>query len=198
MSLTADEYIHAWEHTGARAPRLNTRIVPGTCVLETLSMVVDPQIRHVFVDDFGYAVSYCRNRLLADLIPPDERGHGEPAERWWRMRSAFTPSELAISWAAADTAFSKLLDAFIADGYSRALGDRLREVVNTYGLDLELGEVYVFPQDIHAILSRAGNLFAWWDEGVVRPETMAQEFNFADVRHRTMLARWLREANKPA
>src|SRR5579859_635999 len=106
MSLTSDEYIHAWERTGGRAPRLNTRIVPGTCALETLSLVVDPQTRHVFVDDFGYAVSYCRHSLWVDLLPPYERGSDESVERWHRLRSAFSLDELADAWAAADAAFS--------------------------------------------------------------------------------------------
>ncbi len=188
MTRTAYEYLRAWERAEASSPHLNSRLIRGTCVLETLSMVVDPDLRFVFVDDFGYAASYCRRRLWEDLTPPDQRGSDESVERWRRMRSAFLASDLADAWSAADAAFSDLLDSFIANGYSRALADRLREIVNTYGLDLELGEIYVLPQDIQALLARTG-------ESVVLREEYGESFSNA---RRAALARWLREANKPA
>lgn len=188
MTRTAYEYLRAWERAEASAPHLNSRLIRGTCVLETLSMVVDPDLRFVFVDDFGYATSYCRHRLWEDLTPPDERGSDESVERWFHMRSAFSAGELADAWVAADAAFSELLDAFIAGGYSSALASRLREIVNTYGLDLELGEIYVLPKDIQALLARAD------DPAILRAERGG---SFSTTR-RSALARWLREANKPA
>jgi hypothetical protein len=199
MTRTVREYLRAWERVGASSPRLNSRLVPGACVLETLSMVATPDQRYVFVDDFGYAVSYCRRRLWEDLLPPYERGSDEPVERWHRLRSAFSLDELADAWTAADAALSALLRAFIADGYSYALGDRLREIVNTYALDLELGEVYVLPQDLQALLAQAGYLTVVRQQEVAKaPATKRQAFNFTDSRRRAALARWLQQANQPA
>lgn len=195
MMRSADEYKRAWEQLGSLRARYNSRIMSGTCVLETLSMVNEPEMRYFFVDDFGYALAYCRQRLREDLIPPDQRGGGESLERWLRMRSAFTPAELASAWAAADTAFSLLLDTFVASGYTRTLGDRLREIVNTCGLDLELGEIYVLPQDVLALLARVGHPFAWWDDDIEPSAPQGQAFNFANRRHRAALARRLRDAN---
>lgn len=161
-------------------------------------MVRDTNIRYVFVDDFGYAVGYCHQRLLEELTPPDQRGGDESVEQWWRMRSAFDPAALAATWALADDALTTLLETFIADGYSQALSERLREIVNTYGLDLELGEIYVLPQDLNALLAQVGNPFVWWDDAIERPEQERETFDFGDARHRAMLVRRLREANEPA
>lgn len=197
--LTVDQYARAWERKGATAPRLNSRLIPGASVLETLSMVVSPSMRYAFVDDFGYAVSYCLDRLRHDLTPPDEQEDADSVERWWRMRSAFTSAELAAFWVAAEKGLTDVLQSFVLDGYSRSLGDRLREVVNAYGLDLELGEIYVIPQDLPALLARLGNPLVWWDDDIERlPELEQQPFNFADMRHRTILARRLREENVSA
>lgn len=197
MSLSANEYRAAWAGDGGSHARLNSRLIPGTCVLETLSMVRDTNTRYIFVDDFGYAVGYCHQRLLEDLTPPDQRGSDESLGRWWSMRSAFDPATLAASAAAADAALTVLLEAFIAEGYSHALSERLREIVNTYGLDLELGEIYVMPQDITALLAHVGNPFVWWDDAIERPEQERESFDFADPRHRAILTRRLREANEP-
>lgn len=193
---TAAEYKVAWNPREPQRVHCNRRVIAGTCVLETLAMVNDTNLRYVFVDDFGYAVSYCRQRLLEDLTPPDQRGSDESLERWRRMRSAFSSDELATSWRAADEALSTLLDRFIAAGYADELSERLREVVNTYGLDLELGEIYVVPQDIEALLTRIGNPFVWWDDDVERPEQERQTFDFSDARHRAILTRRLRELNE--
>lgn len=198
MAHTSAEYQHAWDPQEPARAHYNRRIIPGTCVLETLAMVRDANLRYVFVDDFGYAVTYCRQRLLEDLTPPHQRGGDESLERWIRMRSAFSSDYLATCWQAADEALSALLDRFIADGYTVELGARLREVVNTYGLDLELGEVYVVPQDISALLTQVGNPFVWWDDAVERPEQERETFDFADDRHRAILARRLRELNESA
>ena len=198
MARTAREYLRVWEPVGASSPHLNSRIVPGTCVVETLSMVVAPDQRYVFVDDFGYAISYCRRCLWVDLLPPYERGSDESVERWHRLRSAFSLDELADAWMAADAAFSELLRAFIADGYSHALGDWLREIVNTYGLDLELGEIYVLPQDLPALLTQVGYPTLVRQKESAKPlSNQRRTFNFADSRRRAALARWLREANDP-
>lgn len=198
MSLTACEYLRAWKRADTGSLCLNRRLVPGTCVLEILSMVVSPDLRYVFVDDFGYAVSYCRRRLWEDLTPPYERGSDESVERWRRLRAAFSLDELTSAWTAADAAFAELLEAFIAAGYSCELGDRLREIVFAYSLDLELGEIFVLPRDIEAILAHVGDVFAWQADGVRQPCREESVFDFADTKHRAELARWLREANQPA
>lgn len=198
MSLSVSEYRAAWAGDDASRVRLNSRIIPGTCVLETLAMVRDPNTRYVFVDDFGHAVSYCHQRLLEDLTPPDQRGSDEPIERWWRMRSAFDRAALADAWAAADAALMTLLETFVTDGYLSALGERLREVVNTCGLDLELGEIFVLPQDINALIAYVGNPFVWWDDEIECPEQEREAFDFADARHRAILMRRLLEANEQA
>ena len=198
MSLSANEYQAAWSGGSGLRTRLNRRLIPGTCVMETLPMVRDTNIRYVFVDDFGYATSYCYQRLREELTPPDQRGGDESEEHWWRMRSAFDPAELAASWSAAETGLTTLLETFIAEGYSEALSERLREIVNTFGLDLELGEIYILPQDINALLAHVGNPFVWWDDAIDGPEQERETFDFTDTRHRAMLVRRLREANEPA
>lgn len=198
MSLTVCDYQRAWERADTESPRLNRRLVAGTCVVETLSMAAHPDLRFVFVDDFGYATSYCRRRVWEDLTPPDARGHAgshESLERWWSMRGSFATDELASAWAAADAAFSLLLAAFIARGYSPELGDQLRAVVSEYSLDLEIGEIYVLPQDLPRLLARKESPLA------TRPTRRSRArvpFDFANTRRRAALARWLREANQPA
>jgi hypothetical protein len=195
MSLTAGGYLRAWEGSGTDSPSLNRRLVAGSCVLEALSMVAHPEMRYVFVDDFGYAVSYCRDWVRDDLVPPDERKSGDSMEQWLRIRSAFALSDLAAAWEKANAAFSQTLDAFISEGYSPTLGDQLRETVNTYGLDLELGEIFILPQDIHALLTYIGNPLVWWDEEAGQPEGARFAFNFANPQHREALTRRLRAAN---
>jgi hypothetical protein len=188
MPLTREEYLRAWERAESRTPHLNRQLAAGSCVLETLSLVVNPAERYVFLDDFGYAISYCRQRLWEDLVPPKKRGGGEDLEklsrRWRRMRKAFSLTYLATNWKQADAAFIELLDVYVRDGYSRALGDRLREIVNAYGFDLELGEIYALPSDLPALLAAMGDDRA--------------TFNFSNARHRAILARHLRETNKTA
>lgn len=200
MALSADQYRSAWERDGEGAPHFNSRLIPGSCVLETLAMVNDVGLRWVFVDDFGYAVSYCWHRLRADLVPPEQRAGasaGESSEQWRRMRSAFAPEDLAMRWVEVDSAFTALLSAFISGGYAPALGSLLREVVNRYGLDLELGEVYVLPEDLAALLEQIGNPFVWWDDAVERAEQESTPFDFANEEHRAVLARRLCEQNRP-
>ncbi len=192
---STDHYKRAWELSDSTRRRYNSHIMSGTCVLETLAMVNEPDLRFVFVDDFGFAVAYCRQRLREDLTPPDQRGSNEPVERWRRLRSAFAPEDLARAWDAADAAFSALLDAFIAGGYAPPLGARLREIVNTYGFDLELGEIYILPTDTRALLARVGYPFVWWDDEGGQTRQKGRAFDFANQRHREALARRLREAN---
>lgn len=196
MALSVEEYRRAWESDGARSQRYNRQIVPGSCVLETLALVTDTSTRYVFVDDFGDAVSYCRQRLLVDLVPPDQQGNQASFEQWSRLHAAFAPEDLAIAWVEADDTFSALLDAFIADGASHALIDRLRTVVNRYGLDLELGAIWALPQDLQALLAQIGDPFVWWDEAMEREEQERQPFDFENEQHRAMLARRLSEQNE--
>ena len=193
MALSSDDFLPKWGERDDGEFQRNTQIIPGTCILETLTMVNNPSLRYVFVDDFGYAVRYCRQRLLEDLVPPDQRDGQDSVEQWWRMRSAFRADDLAQSWSAEDAALIGLRYMFAVGGYTPALGDRLREVVNTYGLDLELGDIYVLPQDLAAVLERVGNPFVWWDDEVNSAEDERQTFDFANPRHRQILARRLRE-----
>ncbi|HEX9035949.1 MAG TPA: hypothetical protein VF808_03070 [Ktedonobacterales bacterium] len=193
MPLTVSAYVRAWERAGSRSALLNRRLIPGTCVLETLSIAARPDLRFIFVDDFGHATGFCRRRVCDDLTPPDG-ADGAALERWWRMRGAFTTDELASAWMQADAAFTDLLVAFVAQGYSQALGDRLRAIVNTYSLDLEIGEIYVLPQDLPALLARNGSPLT-----PLSPQPRAKRpFDFASPQGRALLARWLREANQPA
>jgi hypothetical protein len=214
MALSVDDYRRAWESDGSCSQRCNHQIIPGSCVLETLALVKGAGTRYIFVDDFGDAVSYCRQALCVDLTPPDQReNHGSP-EDWRRLRAGFAPEDLAIAWTAADEAFSALLDAFITStastastasvestestesadtGVAPALVERLRAVVNRYGLNLELGEIYVLPQDLAALLDHVGNPFVWWDDAMERAEQERQPFDFDNEQHRAMLARRLSE-----
>jgi hypothetical protein len=196
MALSVDEYRRAWENSGSRAERFNSHLLPGSCVLETLAMVHDVSMRFVFVDDFGDAVSYCRQRLFADLVPPDQRDNAASPDHWRRLRAAFAPEALASAWAAADAALAELLDAFIGQGVTPALAERLREVVNHYSLDLELGEIYLLPQDLPALLAQVGNPFVWWDDAIQSAEQEEQPFDFANDQHRETLSRRLRELNE--
>lgn len=196
MPLTLNEYLRAWERMDTGSPRLNRRLVAGTCVVETLSMAAHPDLRFVFVDDFGYAVSYCRRRVQEDLTPPDVSTASQRSlERWWSMRGAFATDDLASAWAAADEAFKLLLAAFIAQGYTPELGDQLRAIVGLYSLDLEIGELYVLPQDLPRLLARKARPL---DTRPTRRSRARQPFDFANARRRAALARWLREANQPA
>ncbi len=209
MALSVDDYRRAWESDGSRSQRCNRQIIPGSCVLETLALVNDAGTRYVFVDDFGDAVSYCRQCLFADLTPPDQReNHGSPEdsrEGWSRPRAGFAPEDLAIAWAAADEALSALLDAFIASaassesadaGVAPALVERLRTTVNRYGLNLELGAIYVLPQDLAPLLDQVGTPFVWWDDAMERAEQERQPFDFGNEQHRAMLARRLSEQSE--
>jgi len=198
MAQSAEAYLSAWESSAPKRARYNGRIVAGACVMETLTMVYAPELRYVFVDDFGYAITYCRQRLREDLTPPDQRGSDEPLEQWNRLRAAIPPDDLANAWLAADVAFTALLADFIAKGYRRSQGDRLREIVNIYGFDLELGEIYVLPLDVRALLARVGQPFTSWDAGASRAARKQQAFDFSNSRHRAALARRLRAANGPS
>jgi len=205
MALSVDDYRRAWESDGSRSQRCNRRIIAGSCVLETLALVTDAGMRYIFVDDFGDAVSYCRQCLFVDLTPPSQReNHGSP-EDWRRLRAGFAPEDLAVAWAAADEALSALLDAFVASsasaessdaGVAPALIERLRATVNRYGLNLELGAIYVLPQDLAALLGQVGNPFVWWDDAMERAEQERQPFDFDNEQHRAMLARRLSEQSE--
>ena len=136
-----------------------------------------------------------------DLVPPGQReNHGSP-EDWSRLRAGFAPEDLAVAWTATDEALSALLDAFVAssassdEGVTPALVERLRATVNRYGLNLELGAIYVLPQDLAALLDQVGNPFVWWDDAMERAEQERQPFDFDNQQHREMLARRLSERN---
>jgi len=205
MPLTAHEYRFAWERVGAQAPSVNGTISVGTCLLETFS----PGERYLWLDDFGYAVSYCRARLLYDLTPTDQRAAETRAasavgggslrratpRTWSEARAGFAPEDLAIRWATAETTLAALLAAFISEGYTAELGERLLAVVNATGLSLELAGVYALPNDLPALLSRVGLRFAWWDEGIDQPEQERQPFAFENLHHRAILALRLRAEN---
>lgn len=195
MTLTINAYLRAWERVDASSPLLNRRLVPGACVLETLSLAAHPGLRFVFMDDFGYAASYCRQRLREDLTPPVDADLAT-RERWWAMRGAFATKELTEAWAAADAALTSLLADFTARGYAPALGRRLRAIVNKYSLDLEIGAIYVLPGDLPKLLTRKGALTT--TTRAATPARAPQPFDFANTRRRAALARWLREANQSA
>jgi hypothetical protein len=165
-------------------------------VLETLSLAEMADLSTVFVDDFGFAVGYCRQRLLSDLTPPGRHVAAAVSERWRRTRASFAPEWLAARWVAAEREFAALLDNFILYGYTHALGERLRAVVFSESLDLELGAIYVVPADAPDLLARVGNPFVWWDDAVEQPEQERQVFDFDNALHRAALARRLREASQ--
>jgi hypothetical protein len=194
MTLTVNAYLRAWERVDAGSALLNRRLVPGGCVLETLSLAIRPGQRFVFMDDFGYAASYCRQRLREDLTPPVDCDLAT-RERWWTMRGAFATKELSDAWAAADAALTRLLADFTAHGYTPALASRLRAIVNKYSLDLEIGAIYVMPDDLPKLLTRKGALTS---TRATARSSAPQPFDFANARRRAALARWLRAANQPA
>jgi hypothetical protein len=167
-------------------------------VLETLPMAHGSGPHYVIADDFGYAVSYCVRRLLEDLVSPAQRGSDQSQERWEQLRAAFAREDLTIAWDAARQAFSALLDDFVRDGYAPIQGDRLLDIANRYGLELELGDIFVLPRDAEALLARIGNPFTWWDDTMDRPEQEEQVFDFTNEAHRALLARRLREENEKA
>lgn len=195
MGPSVDEYVRASEEAALEERHVDGQIMHGSCVLETLALLEEANVRYVIADNFGYAVSYCWRRLVAELVSPAERGNEAEQERWERLRVRFSHAELADAWSTARQAFLELLNSFTHEGYTPALSDRLREVVNQYGLDLELGEIFALPQDIEPLLARIGSPFVWWDDAVESLEQERQPFDFDREEHRALLARRLREEN---
>lgn len=195
MGSSVDEYVRASEVAALNEAHVDGQVNHDSCVLETLALLDEANVRYVIADNFGYAVSYCWRRLLMDLVSPAERGGDGAQEHWERRRVGFAATDLALAWSAARRAFLELLDSFINDGYTLALADRLREIVNHYGLDLELGDIFTLPQDADLLLARIGSPFAWWDDAVESPEQEEQTFDFDREEHRALLTRRLHEEN---
>ena len=189
-----------------------------SCVLETLlwsdssADLANPAgragLRYVILDGFEQAIDFCQRRLLADLVapmPPEEAEEAEEPEeaeesatlaRWRRARARFAPDKLAVRWRAARRALAALRQQTAEAGYAPALAERLRDVVQRYGLDFELGAVYVLPDDLAALLARVGDPFVWWDDAIERAEQAHMPFDYTNPAHRAALARRVREANE--
>lgn len=189
----------------------NDQLGEQSCVLETLlwsDSSADPAdpggragLRYIILDGFEQAIDYCQRRLLADLVAPtspeESAGPEESATlaRWSRARARLAPDKLAVRWRATRRALAALRQQTAEAGYAPALAERLREVVQRYGLDFELGAVYVLPEDLVALLARVGDPFVWWDDAIERPEQERMPFDYANPAHRAILARRVREAN---
>lgn len=172
---------------------------PHTCVLETLTWspgAPAASLRYVIVDDFAQAITYCQSRLAQDLIAPIAPEEGDE-ERRRRARAIFVPGELERRWRAAEQALAELRAEADADEPNiSALSERLRAVTQQYALDLEVGAIYVLPDDLAALLAVIGNPFVWWDDAVQSVEQERAPFEYANARHRDILARRLREQNE--
>ena len=180
---------------------------PRSCVLETLSWSPDvpaASLGYVIVDDFAQAIAYCRSRLAQDLIAPVAPGEGDEKgdekgdeERWRRARAIFVPGELERRWRAAEQALAELrAEANTDERNTSALGERLRAVAQQYALDLEVGAIYALPDDLAALLAVIGNPFVWWDDDIQSVEQERAPFDYANARHRDILARRLHEQNE--
>lgn len=176
---------------------------PHSCVLETLTWspgAPAASLRYVIVDDFAQAITYCQSRLAQDLIAPiaPEEGDEEgDVERWRRARAIFVPGELERRWQAAEQTLAELrAEADADEPNTSALGERLRAVTQQYALDLEVGAIYALPDDLAALLAVTGNPFVWWDDAVQSVEQEHAPFDYANARHRDILARRLREQNE--
>ncbi len=175
---------------------------PQSCVLETLtwsSDAPDAGVRYVIVDGFAQAIAYCQRRLAWDLDAPAERDDDEARERWRRSRSVFAPGELERRWRAASQALADLRAEANETDDERAraaLVERLRAISQQYALDLELGAIYTLPADLAALLAAIGAPFVWWDDDIQSVEQERAPFDYADTRHRAILARRLREQNE--
>lgn len=193
--------------TAAMPP--NDQLGERSCVLETLLWLgdsADPAgragLRYVIVDDFAQAIDFCQRRLLVDLVAPELPEWSEQPEeraalaRWRRARARCAPDKLAVRWRAVRRALTALRQEVAEAGYAPALGERLRAIVQRYGLDLELGAVYVLPDDLAALLARVGDPFVWWDDAIERAEQQRAPFDYANPAHRAILARRVREANE--
>ncbi|MGH2502470.1 MAG: hypothetical protein ACRDID_08130 [Ktedonobacterales bacterium] len=174
---------------------------PQSYVLEKLtwsSDAPDAGVRYVIVDGFAQAIAYCQRRLAWDLVAPAERDD-EALARWRRARAVFAPGELERRWRAAEQALAALqAEAKEADDEraTAALGERLRAISQQYALDLELGAIYALPADLAALLAAIGAPFVWWDDDIQSVEQERAPFDYADARHRAILARRLREQNE--
>jgi hypothetical protein len=182
---------------------------PRSCVLETLTWSPDApaaSLGYVIVDDFAQAIAFCRSRLAQDLIAPiapiapegrDEAEDRAVLERWRRARAIFVPGELERRWRAAEQALAELGAEANADApNTAALSERLRAVTQQYALDLEVDAIYALPDDLAALLAVIGNPFVWWDDEVQSVEQERAPFDYANARHRDILARRLREQNE--
>lgn len=175
---------------------------PQSYVLETLtwsSDAPDAGVRYVIVDGFVQAIAYCQRRLAWDLVAPAERDDDEALERWRRSRAVFAPGKLERRWRAASQALADLrAEANEAhdERATAALGERLRAISQQYALDLELGSIYALPDDLAALLAAIGAPFVWWDDDIQSVEQERAPFDYADTRHRAILARRLREQNE--
>lgn len=180
-----------------------------SCVLETLLWVGGSAelagragLRYIIVDDFEQAIDCCQRRLLADLVAPalsqESEGPEEGAAlaRWSRARARFAPDELAVRWRAAHRELAALRQEVAEAGYAPARSERLRAIVQRYGLDFELGAVYALPDDLAALLARVGDPFVWWDDAIERAEQERAPFDYGNPAHRAALARRVREANE--
>lgn len=171
---------------------------PRSCVLETLTWSFDTPdagVRFVIVDDFAQAIAYCQRRLAQDLIAPEERDD-EALARWRRARAIFAPGELERRWRAAAQALADLRAEVEGERATSALGERLRAVAQQYALDLDLRAIYALPADLAELLAAIGNPFVWWDDDIQSVEQERAPFDYADARHRAILARRLREQNE--
>lgn len=177
----------------------NRQLGPQSCVLETLTWSFDAPdagVRYVIVDDFAEAIVYCQRRLAQDLIAPEARDDDEALERWRRVRAIFAPGELERRWSAASQALADLRAEAEGERATALLGERLRAVAQRYALDLELAAIYALPADLAALLEQIGNPFVWWDDAIQSVEQERAPFDYADARHRAILARRLREQNE--
>lgn len=181
-----------------------------SCVLETLlwsDASADPPgrvgLRYVMLDGFEQAIDYCQHRLLADLVAPMRPDDPTALVRWRRARARCAPHALAARWRAVRRALAALREQTARQiaqqaaesGYAPALADQLRGVVERYGLDFELGAVYLLPDDLAALLARVGDPFVWWDDASEQVERERAPFDYANPAHRAALARRVREAN---
>lgn len=188
---------------GAPTTSPGGQLGPRSCVLETLTWspgAPAASLRYVIVDDFAQAITYCQSRLAQDLIAPIAPEVGEEEgdeERRRRARAIFVPGELERRWRAAEQALAELrAEADADEPDTSALSEQLRAVTQQYALDREVGAIYALPDDLAALLAVIGNPFVWWDDAVQSVEQERAPFEYANARHRAILARRLREQNE--
>ena len=204
MPLSPEQYKHAWDQTQVS---WCDRVTPQTAALDASfrsNMMGDG---FVFVDDFGYAVGYCRYSLMGELRPPAVKTEQEPAptdlglpglqmmqDTWQRHVAQYGADELARRWQSAEAGFDTLLEQFARDGYRPEMGTDLMTVVNANSIDLELHDVYVLPGDLERLLEGTGNPLAELDEETGEPKGAdAPPFDLSNPEHREALAERLNE-----